>query len=73
MADIQRILCPIDFSDISRHALEHAVGVARWYESRVTVLHVITPLFFAQPPILFADFAGPVASEADRAWIAERV
>lgn len=40
MADIRRILCPIDFSDISRHALEHAVVIARWYDAPITVLHV---------------------------------
>lgn len=37
---IQRILCPIDFSDISAHALEQAMAVAGWYSARLTVLHV---------------------------------
>jgi nucleotide-binding universal stress UspA family protein len=37
---ITRILCPIDFSEFSRHALDHAIAVARWYEASVTVLHV---------------------------------
>lgn len=41
MAEIKRILCPIDFSDTSRHALEHAFAFARWYQARVTVLHVL--------------------------------
>jgi len=40
MIDFQRILTPIDFSDYSRLALDHAVAIARWYESRLTVLHV---------------------------------
>lgn len=40
MIQIRRILCPIDFSDFSRHALDHAVAIARWYESTVTLLHV---------------------------------
>jgi nucleotide-binding universal stress UspA family protein len=39
---IHRILCPIDFSEISRRALHHAMAVARWYEASVTVLHVFT-------------------------------
>jgi nucleotide-binding universal stress UspA family protein len=42
MAEIKRILCPVDFSDTSRHALEHAFAFARWYEARVTVLHVLS-------------------------------
>lgn len=40
MIEIQRILCPIDFSHFSRRALDHAVAIARWYESTITLLHV---------------------------------
>lgn len=41
MIQIRRILCPTDFSDFSRRALEHAVALARWYEADVTLLHVV--------------------------------
>ena len=45
MVDIQRIMCPIDLSDASRHALEHAAAAARWYGAQVTVVHVYsTPI-----------------------------
>jgi nucleotide-binding universal stress UspA family protein len=40
MAEIKQILCPVDLSDTSRHALEHAFAFARWYRARVTVLYV---------------------------------
>ena len=40
MIHIQRILCPIDFSDFSRRALDHALVLAHWYKSAVTLLHV---------------------------------
>jgi nucleotide-binding universal stress UspA family protein len=40
MIDIQRILCPVDFSDFSRRALDHAVVLAHWYHAKVTLLHV---------------------------------
>jgi nucleotide-binding universal stress UspA family protein len=40
MIEIQRILCPIDFSDFSRRALDYAVAIARWYDSTITLLHV---------------------------------
>lgn len=43
MIEIRRILCPVDFSEHSRHALDHAVAIARWYGSTVTVLHVVSP------------------------------
>jgi nucleotide-binding universal stress UspA family protein len=42
MIEIRRILCPIDFSDYSRRALDHAIAIARWYEATVTVLHVFS-------------------------------
>jgi len=44
MIQIQRILCPIDFSDCSQRALEHAVALARWYDARVTTFHVCAPV-----------------------------
>ena len=44
MIELQRILCAVDFSDFSRHALDHALGVARCYRSTVTALHVVAPL-----------------------------
>lgn len=43
MVAIDRILCPIDFSDVSRRALDHAAALARWNDAQLTVLHVFTP------------------------------
>jgi nucleotide-binding universal stress UspA family protein len=37
---VRRILCPIDFSEPSIHALEQATRLARWYGARLAVLHV---------------------------------
>ncbi len=39
MIEIKRILCPVDFSDFSRHALRHAIALARWYKADLTALH----------------------------------
>jgi nucleotide-binding universal stress UspA family protein len=52
---IQRIMCPIDFSDTSRGALKHALAIAKWYESSITALHVIDLPILPEPPILFAE------------------
>lgn len=56
MIAIRRILCPIDFSAFSEHALDHAVAIARWYGSAVTLFHVyaIVPMavYPAGAPIL---------------------
>ena len=40
MARINRILCPIDFSDFSRHAFDRAVAIARGTGASITALHV---------------------------------
>ncbi len=76
MVEIRNVLCAVDFSDTSRHALEHAAAIAGWYHSKVTALHVMQSLYFASPPVLFADFA-MAPSDTDRAqareWLAEWV
>ena len=43
--DIKHILCAVDFSDLSAHAIEQAVVIARWYKARITALHVYKPFF----------------------------
>lgn len=40
MRTFDRILTPIDFSEPSRRALQHALAIARWHDSQLTVLHV---------------------------------
>ena len=40
MIAFTHILCPIDFSEASARACAHAAALARWYQARLTVLHV---------------------------------
>jgi nucleotide-binding universal stress UspA family protein len=40
--EIKRLLCPIDFSEYSGHALDYAAAMAGWYGATVTALHVYT-------------------------------
>jgi nucleotide-binding universal stress UspA family protein len=47
MLTVRRILCPVDFSDASRHAFDHAVALADWYSSSVAALHISTPVAWA--------------------------
>ena len=49
MLSITHILCPIDFSDTSRRAVRCAIALARWYEAKLSVLHV-----FASVPVVDA-------------------
>jgi len=41
MITISHVLCPVDFSEFSRRALDHAFAMAKWYQARLTVLHVV--------------------------------
>ena len=47
--NIRRILCPIDFSDASAHAIDQAVVIAGWYKARITALHVCSPMLLSVP------------------------
>src|SRR5262249_25435496 len=49
---ISTILCPTDFSEPSRHAMEHAIGIARWSGARVIPLHVEAPAHAAVPVLV---------------------
>jgi nucleotide-binding universal stress UspA family protein len=54
MPEISRVLCPIDFSEPSQHALEHAEAVAQWYRAPITVLHLLTPMPEVAPALELA-------------------
>jgi len=62
------ILCPVDFSDCSRHALDHAVALARTFGGRLTVLYALQPIAYAAEPLLAAAL---VPTPEDRARIEE--
>jgi nucleotide-binding universal stress UspA family protein len=71
MLTLQRILCPIDFSESSRRALIYAKALSSWYEAPLTVLHVCADL----PVFEMASPFGHSASSAvviEEAQIAER-
>lgn len=64
MRQLERILCPVDLSDESQHAVEHALVIARWYKAGITALHVCNPLVIPStdltlvggvPPVLTAE------------------
>lgn len=54
MATINTVLCPLDFSDASRHALDHAIAIAGWYRAKLVALHTYHPVFLPVPGLAMA-------------------
>ena len=55
---IQRIICPVDFSEVSEKALQNAIHFARNFESELLVTHVVEPIT--------GGFIGGIAFEEDQ-------
>ena len=49
MSEIARILCPVDFSETSAHAVQQAIALATWTRARITALHVCNPAYMPVP------------------------
>lgn len=72
MIDINRILCPIDFSEYSEHALDFAVRLAAWYGASLRVVHVM-PLLPPSAVSVLGETSRQVARKnlahaVDRCW-----
>lgn len=66
MTRISHVLCPIDFSETSQHALDHASAIAHWYGARLTVLFAFVNLPTMDLPPLMLE-------EADRRALIEQM
>jgi nucleotide-binding universal stress UspA family protein len=66
MRQITHVLCAVDFSEESRHALDHAVVLARWYNASLTAAFVYTPAPSPLPDASGFAYPGAVFDEAYR-------
>ena len=41
--DLKKILVPIDFSDMSKHAFQYALRFAEQFRCKIVLLHVVEP------------------------------
>lgn len=64
--DVRRILCPVDFSEFSVRALEHAARVASFFDATVHVLHVLPGMVDLVDPLM-APLAHPPEAARDKA------
>jgi len=44
MVPIKRILCPVDFFPASERAVDYAIALAKTYEGKLILLHVVSPV-----------------------------
>jgi nucleotide-binding universal stress UspA family protein len=69
MITIRRILCPLDFSRFSRHALEQAVELAREFGGEIAALHVAA----VEPVTDVVTVGAPIPLEPARLQPSQRV
>ncbi|MCB2187789.1 MAG: universal stress protein [Deltaproteobacteria bacterium] len=58
--EFKKILCPIDFSEVSRESLQKAAELAQQFHAELVVAHVITnaPWLVAPTPTMPVDITG---------------
>lgn len=75
MVSIKNVLCPVDFSEFSRHAFDRAVAIAQAYGAGVTAIHVVQTQ--APPPFIPYGATGSLdaftLSPADRDHLAREL
>jgi nucleotide-binding universal stress UspA family protein len=73
MIHITRILCPVDFSECSRHALDEAVALAHLYDACVTAVHVFPEAIAADPFAGLPEFQPLRLTDRHRAHLLEHL
>ncbi|HET7219226.1 MAG TPA: universal stress protein [Vicinamibacterales bacterium] len=75
MVSIKNVLCPIDFSEFSRHAFDRAVAIAQTHGAAVTAIHVVQAQ--APPPFIPYGASGSLdaftLSPSDREHLAKEL
>ncbi len=69
---VRKILAPVDFSDVSEHALSYATGLAAELGAEVLVVYVVEPIVFAGSPFA-PEMSVPHLIEDQRRAAAESV
>ena len=67
MPPFHSLLCPIDFSACSRHALSTATSLATSFGAKLVVLHAWHPTVFSGPESTSADLIQAMIEDTDRA------
>ena len=60
MLRIERILCPVDFSEFSVPAYEYAQSLALHYEAKLILGHIVPPVFATYPSYVYPDMVNDI-------------
>jgi len=68
---IKSVLCPVDFSDSSEHALTYAIALTQSYDATLKLLHVVQPPLMSVPgdpmvPEFSSDVMQDIAAASQR-------
>jgi nucleotide-binding universal stress UspA family protein len=71
MLKIERILCPVDFSEYSIRAYDYAYSLAKHYGARLVLEHVVQPItvtypYYGFPDVTAYDLYWNVSSDAEK-------
>ena len=71
MWEMKRILCPIDFSEFSVKAFDYAQSLARHYDARLLLQHVVQPLFYnpnysVASPVMFDQIQQGLRADSEK-------
>jgi len=64
---VRRILCPLDFSDTGRIAVDHAAALAKTFGAEIVLLHIVEPVLYPVAYGLAVTAAVDLEQEAVRA------
>ena len=53
MVRIRTILCPVDFFPASLRAAEYAIGLARKYDAKLHLIHIVSPVLYSDQQYAF--------------------
>ncbi len=73
MRTVTRIVCPVDFSEASDHALEHAIVLAGWYEASLVALHAYNPILMPVSGLTYGETGSSLPDDVELARLGDEV
>jgi len=73
MRTITRVLCPMDFSEASDHALDHAIVLAGWFDASLVALHAYNPILLPVTGLATVEPGAALPDDAELARLGDEM